>query len=88
MRIENNSPQAPEISADRPSTGAASNQASPADTVSDRFSGDTVRLSALSAQVLQFPEVRQDKVESLRQQIASGEYKIDPKKIADAMLKN
>lgn len=50
------------------------------------FPDDTVSLSSLTTQTLQMPEVRQDKVDSLRQMIANGEYRVDPNQIADAML--
>ena len=43
-------------------------------------------LSSLSAQALQMPDVRQNKIDSLRQQIASGQYSVDPQEIADAIL--
>jgi flagellar biosynthesis anti-sigma factor FlgM len=47
---------------------------------------DKVSLSALSTQALGLPEVRQGVVDSLRQSISSGQYKLDPSAIADAML--
>ncbi|HCC54038.1 MAG TPA: flagellar biosynthesis anti-sigma factor FlgM [Desulfobulbaceae bacterium] len=34
----------------------------------------------------QTPEVRADKVKALKEQIARGEYKIDPAKLADKMM--
>jgi negative regulator of flagellin synthesis FlgM len=86
MRIGLNSPQSPEISTDRASTSSVSTQSTSATSQVDKFSGDTVSLSSLATQALQLPEVRQDKIDSLRQQIASGNYQIDSKGIADAML--
>ena len=47
---------------------------------------DTVSLSSLASRVLQTPEIRQDKVDSLQQQINGGEYKVDAHAIAAAML--
>jgi flagellar biosynthesis anti-sigma factor FlgM len=47
---------------------------------------DKVSLSSLSTQALGLPEVRQGLVDSLRQSISSGQYKLDPSAIADAML--
>jgi flagellar biosynthesis anti-sigma factor FlgM len=32
------------------------------------------------------PEIRQDKVQSLQQAISSGQYKLEPDKIAGAMI--
>jgi negative regulator of flagellin synthesis FlgM len=40
----------------------------------------------LVAQAMQLPEVRQDRVAALQQQIASGTYFIAPQDVADAML--
>jgi anti-sigma28 factor (negative regulator of flagellin synthesis) len=35
---------------------------------------------------MNFPEVRQDMVDSLRLSVSSGQYDIDPAKIASSML--
>jgi anti-sigma28 factor (negative regulator of flagellin synthesis) len=35
---------------------------------------------------MNFPEVRQDMVDSLRLSVTSGQYDIDPAKIASSML--
>jgi len=32
------------------------------------------------------PEIRQDKVDSLKQALESGNYKLDPGKIAESMI--
>jgi len=50
------------------------------------LSVDTLSLSSLTAQALAAPPVRQDKVEALRQSIQNGEYKVEPDKIARAIL--
>jgi negative regulator of flagellin synthesis FlgM len=47
---------------------------------------DHANISALVSQAMSSPEVRQDKVDALRQAVSSGEYKVDPGKVADAML--
>lgn len=47
---------------------------------------DSVSLSSLASQVLESPEVREDKVNSLRQAIESGTYSVDPRQIAEAMI--
>jgi flagellar biosynthesis anti-sigma factor FlgM len=47
---------------------------------------DTVSLSTLVSKVLQTPEVRQDKVDGLRQKVSSGQYHVDSAKVADALL--
>ena len=43
-------------------------------------------VSALASQAMQSPEIRQDKVQSLQQAISSGQYKLDPDKIAGSMI--
>jgi flagellar biosynthesis anti-sigma factor FlgM len=40
------------------------------------------------AQAMQMPEIRQDRVTSLQQQIASGSYQVAPREVATAMLRN
>jgi flagellar biosynthesis anti-sigma factor FlgM len=37
---------------------------------------------------MQMPDVRQDRVSSLQQQIAGGNYDVPPQDVADAMLRN
>jgi negative regulator of flagellin synthesis FlgM len=88
MRIGLNIPNPPEVSTGRASTSSASPNAVSSTSGADNFSGDTVSLSSLAARALQLPDVRQDKVDSLRQQIATGEYSVDSQKTADAMLKD
>ena len=51
------------------------------------LSSDTASLKALTAKALESREVRQDKIEALRQAIKNGEYKIEPDKIAEAMIR-
>jgi negative regulator of flagellin synthesis FlgM len=57
--------------------------------------GDTVEFSSKGAEVgklvdqmKQFPDVRQDRVEELKQKIEAGEYAPASKDIADAILKD
>jgi negative regulator of flagellin synthesis FlgM len=50
------------------------------------LSVDTLSVSSLQAQALATPEVRQDKVEALRQQVQNGQYHVDPEHIAQAIL--
>jgi flagellar biosynthesis anti-sigma factor FlgM len=40
------------------------------------------------AQTMQMPEIRQDRVANLQQQIASGNYHVAAQPVADAMLRN
>jgi flagellar biosynthesis anti-sigma factor FlgM len=83
-----NTPDPQTISTGKPSTSSTSaNEAARANQkYEDAFSGDSVNLSSLAKSALNTPEIRQDKVDSLRQSISSGQYGLDPKSIADAML--
>lgn len=51
------------------------------------LSSDSASIEALTAKALQSTEVRQDKVEALRQAIQNGTYKLEPDKIAEAMIR-
>lgn len=89
MRIDSNRPTATDLTTDKaqgsPKSGGAS---ATTGQKRDAFSADTVSLGALQAQALATPEVRQDKVQALRDAIRNGSYEIDPAKIADAMLRD
>lgn len=54
----------------------------------ERDSSDLSPAAHVVAQAMQMPDVRQDRVASLQQQIASGDYQIAPQDVADAMLRN
>ena len=71
-----------------PSDAAASSVESESQLGEDTatLSTDSAQVNALAAKALESALVRQDKIEALRQAIQNGEYKIDPGKIADAML--
>ena len=43
-------------------------------------------VSSLVSEAMNSPAIRQDMVQSLKQEIASGQYKLDPDKIAGAMI--
>jgi len=51
-----------------------------------RFSFDQTRVRALATQVLAQPEVRQQKVDLLRQSLGKGEYAVSDNQIADAII--
>ena len=51
------------------------------------LSSDAASLDALTAKALQSSEVRQDKIEAIREAIKNGSYKIEPDKIAEAMIR-
>ncbi len=95
MKVDLNGPQRPDFSEitssqqaqpgkTRP-TNAEANASIAEDTASLSTAQATVKI--LTQKVLQSSEIRQEKVAALRQAIESGEYKIDPGKIADAMLR-
>jgi negative regulator of flagellin synthesis FlgM len=88
MRIGLNTPVPEGVASERAADSAVSPNAKSVEGAqsSDAFSSDTVSLSALASRALQSPEIRQEKVDSLRQQIESGQYQIDPKAIADAIV--
>jgi flagellar biosynthesis anti-sigma factor FlgM len=46
------------------------------------------QVPSLTAQAMETPEIRQDKVEQIRQAINNGSYNLDPHAIADAMIKS
>jgi flagellar biosynthesis anti-sigma factor FlgM len=50
------------------------------------FSTDTVSVNSLVSTALSSPEIRQDKVDSLRLSVNSGQYELDPAKIASSMV--
>ena len=89
MRIGITTPDPQSILAEptkKPSTAATSRSESTLSGDQTELSRDTVTLSALATQALGLPEVRQDQVEGLRQNINSGQYQLDPQQIADAIL--
>jgi negative regulator of flagellin synthesis FlgM len=89
MRIGLNPLDPQRVSTEPTSTSAAAvRQAGVPGEDADTFSSGAVTQSALASRALQMPEVRQEKVESLRQSIASGQYEVDAQSIAAAMLGN
>lgn len=52
------------------------------------LSGAHVQVQALAAQAAQLPEVRQERVQSLRQAIQSGGYHSTPEQIAGAVFEH
>jgi flagellar biosynthesis anti-sigma factor FlgM len=55
---------------------------------SERDSSDLSPAAHAVAQAMQMPDVRQDRIASLQQQIAKGNYQVAPQDVADAMLRN
>ena len=50
------------------------------------LSSDAASVGSLVTTALNSPPVRQDKVDALRQAVSSGQYQIDPDKIASSMI--
>jgi flagellar biosynthesis anti-sigma factor FlgM len=51
-----------------------------------QLSGALTQVDALAAQASQLPEIRQERVQSLRQAVFGGQYQPDPQKVAGALL--
>lgn len=51
-----------------------------------QFSFDTARLRSLGTRVLAQPEIRQQRVDLLRQLIGKGEYSVSDNQLADAII--
>jgi flagellar biosynthesis anti-sigma factor FlgM len=51
-----------------------------------QLSGALTQVDALAAQAAQLPEIRQERVQSLRQAVFGGQYQLDPQKVAGALL--
>jgi negative regulator of flagellin synthesis FlgM len=50
------------------------------------LTSDTASLASLVSTALSSPEVRQGRVDNLRQAISNGEYQVDPASVAAAMV--
>jgi len=68
-------------------SSASSNHVHHAGEDTASLSFDRASVGSLVSQAMASPEVRQDKVDALRQAISNGQFKIEPDKIAEAMLK-
>jgi flagellar biosynthesis anti-sigma factor FlgM len=90
MRIDPISSAAIELSSEASLTQGAGNSAAKAGQPSgeDRatLTSGSVSTDSLVSQVLSSPEIRQDKVDSLRLAVESGQYDLDPAKTAAAIV--
>jgi flagellar biosynthesis anti-sigma factor FlgM len=96
MRIDSNG-GAQALPASQTATSAASGKAGEpgsAATASSRgedqaqFSDVHIQVQALVGQALQLPDVREERVQTLRQAVASGQYQPSPQDLAGALLAN
>lgn len=71
-------------------TRKTASKAPSAPSVEDKasLSVDTLSVSSLETQAMAAPAVRQDKIDALRQAIQNGEYKVEPDKVAQAILEH
>jgi negative regulator of flagellin synthesis FlgM len=65
---------------------AATTPASVAGSSEVNITDTAVQLAALEKALAQVPDVDMKRVEALRRDIESGNYKVDPKRIADKLL--
>jgi negative regulator of flagellin synthesis FlgM len=72
----------------RPSAQTAGRPARNSGTAEDQaqLSAAHVQVQALAAQATQQPEIRAEKVQSLREALAKGEYRVEPEKLAGALI--
>lgn len=90
MRIDSLNSTATELSSELSSQQAGAQKAAQSGQADagDRttLSSDSTSVDSLVSQALSFPEVRQSTVDSLRLSVTSGQYELDPAKIASSML--
>ena len=88
MKIEGISPAEAQLPADSVSARiASSGQTSTQGTAQDwtSFQSDSNSVLSLTSQALSSPEVRQGTVDALRESVNSGQYQLNPSKIAAAI---
>ena len=95
MKIDLNSLNLNTSNLDRTTLGQAQPNATRSTSTEDvqsqdvtDFSHDNTHIQSFAMQALTTPPIRQDKVDALRQAIASGNYVVEPEKVADAMLQD
>ncbi len=87
MRIDSNFPLQRDNETEKSNKSSAAGKFRLSQTEGSKESGeDSVTLSSLASKALDTPEVRQDKVDSLRSAIQNGSYSVDPDQTADAMI--
>jgi flagellar biosynthesis anti-sigma factor FlgM len=91
MKIEVTAPATSQVPDQRSARQVSNTKSSPAGSQSatvDRttFYSDSASIQSLVSRALTSPEVRQDKVDAVRQSISNGQYQADPKKIAAGII--
>ena len=90
MRINLNSPPQPSHDSSSRTSSASNDGPSASHPLAGedqaQLSGIHIRGQALAAQISQLPEVRQERVQALRQAIQNGQYQASPEKVAGALF--
>jgi len=90
MRIDlHYGPQVQETTHSRAQGNAAAAGAGPAAASGEdqtQLSGAHTQVQALAAEVSQLPEIREERVQALRQAVHNGQYHAAPEKIAGALV--
>jgi flagellar biosynthesis anti-sigma factor FlgM len=88
MKIEGISPVAAQLPAESVVPRVSNGELASAPAVAQdwtSFHSDSNSVVSLTSQALNSPEVRQGTVDALRQSVNSGQYQVDPTKIATAI---
>jgi negative regulator of flagellin synthesis FlgM len=91
MRVDLNQGTQPLPQSNRSNTQSAASDARPSGSSAlgeDRaqLSGAHIQVQALAAQASQLPEIRQEKVDALRQVVLGGSYQPSSKQVAEALF--
>ena len=89
MRVDLSNSSAGELSSELSTQQvSAQNAAQAGKSAEDHatFTSDSASVNSLVSAALASPEIRQDKVDSLRLSVSSGQYELDPAKIAASMV--
>jgi flagellar biosynthesis anti-sigma factor FlgM len=91
MRIDSNHEPQSAVETGRTSaqSGAATSSSSGASVLGEdqaQLSEAHTQVAALAEQAAQLPEVREEKVQALRQAVSSGQYQAPAEKVAGALL--
>lgn len=91
MKIDLNSPATELLQKDWSAQKAPqSNGLAPQGVAEDHVTLSSTQgtVASLTAHAMNTPQIRQDKVDALRQAVSSGNYQLDPAKIAQAISTN
>ena len=90
MRIDLSNATASQLSSELSATPITAQSAAKSSGINEEdhatLTSDSTSVGSLVSAALNSPEVRQGKVDSLRQAISGGQYAIDPASIASSMV--